>query len=105
MKPTEVKGALSAVAIAIAAVGAIAASTNAAADVALLPFYAGVAQMKPEGKLGQILKKEEIDTSITGARAWRIAYVSSDVADRKTISTGLVVAPTGTAPKEGRPVV
>jgi len=69
------------------------------------PFYADVMKMTPEGKLGQVIKQEKITTSVNGAQAWRIAYISSDVAGRATISTGLVVAPVGQAPKEGRPVL
>ena len=69
------------------------------------PFYESLKVIKPEGKLGQIIKQEKIKTSVKGAQAWKIAYVSSDVADRKTIVTGLVVAPIGQAPKEGRPIL
>ncbi|BEI39253.1 lipase family protein [Polynucleobacter sp. HIN8] len=68
-------------------------------------FYADVIKMKPDGKLGQVIKQEKIDTSIKGAQAWKIAYISSDVGGRTTISTGLVVAPVAAAPKEGRPVL
>jgi pimeloyl-ACP methyl ester carboxylesterase len=69
------------------------------------PFYAAVMKMAPEGKLGQVIKKEEVATAVNGAQAWRIAYISSDVSGRKTISTGLVVAPKGPAPTGGRPVM
>ena len=75
------------------------------ADPPMPPFYAAVMKMVPEGKLGQIIKKEKIETSVKGAQAWKIAYISSDVAERKTISTGLIVAPIGQAPKEGRPIM
>ncbi|WP_286306319.1 alpha/beta fold hydrolase [Polynucleobacter sp. HIN5] len=68
-------------------------------------FYADVIKMKPEGKLGQVIKQEKIDTSIKGTQAWKIAYISSDVAGRKTISTGMIVAPVGPAAKEGRPIL
>ena len=71
----------------------------------MAPFYESLKVIKPEGKLGQIIKQEKIKTSVKGAQAWKIAYVSSDVADRKTIVTGLVVAPIGQAPKEGRPIL
>lgn len=81
------------------------ASQIATADPAVPPFYQSVMKMKPEGKLGQILKKEKIETPIPGAEAWRIAYVSSDLNDKKTISTGLVVAPAGKAPADGRPII
>lgn len=89
-------------AIALTTVGVCA---TAMADPSVPPFYAAVMQMKPEGKLGQIISKEKISTSLEGAQAWRIAYISSDVNDRKTISTGFLVAPIGEAPKEGRPVI
>jgi pimeloyl-ACP methyl ester carboxylesterase len=80
-------------------------AANGAAQLSLPPFYEATSKMAAEGKLGQVIKKEEIKTSIPGARAWLIAYVSSDIANRRTIATGLVVAPVGKAPKEGRPVV
>ncbi len=77
----------------------------AMADPAVPPFYQSVMQMKPEGKLGQIIKQEKVSTPVQGAQAWRIAYISSDMNDKKTISTGLVVAPTGVAPASGRPII
>lgn len=95
----------SVVTTAVVSVGAIAISFDALAEVSLPPFYAAVSQMKTDGKLGQVIKKEKVATAIPGAQAWRIAYISSDVNDRKTISTGLLVTPVGKAPKEGRPVV
>ena len=75
------------------------------ADPPVQPFYASVMKMAPEGKLGQVIKQEKIETSVKGAQAWKIAYISSDIAGRKTISTGLVVAPVGQAPAGGRPVI
>jgi pimeloyl-ACP methyl ester carboxylesterase len=77
----------------------------ALANPALPAFYQSAMQMKVEGKLGQVLKKEKIETPIKGAQAWRIAYISSDLNGKKTLSTGLVVAPIGQAPKEGRPII
>ena len=78
---------------------------GAIAEPSVGPFYQSVMQMKPEGKLGQIIKQEQISTPIKGAQAWRIAYISSDLNDKKTISTGLVVAPIGAAPAGGRPII
>lgn len=69
------------------------------------PFYESVIQMSPNGKLGEIIKKEQISTSLKGAQAWKIAYISSDVRERRTIATALVIAPAGPAPKEGRPIL
>lgn len=58
-------------------------------------FYQEVAKIKPSGKLGQVVKKEEISTPIAGAKAWKIAYISSDVNNIRTLATALVVAPLG----------
>ena len=77
----------------------------AMAEPAVPPFYQSVMQMKAEGKLGQVIKKERVNTPIAGAQAWRIAYISSDLNDKKTISTGLVVAPISAAPAGGRPII
>ena len=75
------------------------------AEVSLPPFYEATSNLKREGKLGQVIMKEKVATTIPGAQAWRIAYISSDVNDLKTISTGLLISPVGQAPKEGRPVI
>lgn len=80
-------------------------SSAQAADVALPPFYEAAAALSPDQPLGTVLAKEPVATKIPGAEAWRIAYVSSDLRDRKTISTGLVIVPTGPAPAGGRPIV
>jgi pimeloyl-ACP methyl ester carboxylesterase len=61
--------------------------------------------MQPNGKLGEIIKKEKIKTSVKGAQAWKIAYISSDAMERKTIATGLLIAPIGKGPAEGRPIL
>ena len=90
----------------IAVVAACSVSSNVAfADPSVPPFYQAAMQMKAEGKLGQILKKEKVATPVSGAQAWRIAYISSDLTGKKTISTGLVVAPIGAAPAGGRPII
>ena len=103
MKASRIRNTLAAVSLGVATMGMVAG--NSAAQVSLPPFYNAVSKMAAEGKLGQIVKKEEIKTPIPGARAWLIAYVYSDIANHKTIATGLVVAPTGKIPMEGRPVV
>lgn len=76
-----------------------------AAEVALPPFYQAAASLKADGPLGTVVAKEAVATSIPGAEAWRIAYVSSDLRDRKTLVTALVIAPTGAAPAGGRPIM
>src|SRR5262245_59079690 len=68
-------------------------------------FYEAASKIPPEGMLGQVVGQESITTPVAGAQAWRIAYISSDVTGRKTIVTGLVVAPIGSPPAEGRPIL
>lgn len=68
-------------------------------------FYEETMKIKPNGKLGQIVKKQEIKTSLKNAKAFKIAYISSDVNDKKTITTGLMVVPTGKVPEGGRGVI
>ena len=68
-------------------------------------FYEAASKLRPQGALGQIVGQESIPTPVAGAQAWRIAYISSDVSGRKTIVTGLVVAPVGLAPAGGRPIM
>ncbi len=75
------------------------------ADPPVPPFYEAAMKISPNGKLGQVLRKEKISTTVKGAQAWKIAYISSDVGGRKHIVTGLVVTPIGRAPKEGRPIM
>jgi len=93
------------VAVGLGAVGLGAAAPAVKADVALPPFYEAVMKLSPDGRLGQVVKREKVKTSIAGAQAWRIAYISSDAQERKTLSTALVVAPVGPAPKEGRAMI
>ncbi len=97
------------VALTVAGLGAIGLSgSNSLAQaptVSLGPFYEKAAKLVPNGMLGQILSKESIARTIAGADAWRIAYVSSDTQERKTVVTALVVAPKGEVPKGGRPIV
>lgn len=76
-----------------------------AADVVLAPFYTALSSISLDQPLGTVVAKEAVATSVPGAEAWRIAYVSSDLRDRKTLSTGLVIVPKGAPPAEGRPIV
>lgn len=86
-----------------ALLGVLCSAAHAEPPVA--PFYESAMKMNPNGKLGQIIKKEQIKTSIKGAQAWKIAYISSDVGERKTIATGVIISPVGAPPKEGRPIL
>ena len=79
--------------------------TANAAEIALAPFYKNLAAMSPDHPLGTVVAKEQVDTQVPNAEAWRIAYVTSDVRGQKTLASGLVVAPNGEVPAGGRPIV
>ncbi len=68
-------------------------------------FYSTLPDPDPNAKLGTLVKAEKINTSVAGANAWRIAYISSDIKENKTLVTGILVAPTGPAPRAGRPIM
>lgn len=89
----------------LALAAAISCAAPASAEPPIPAFYKAVVKMKPQGKLGQVIARERVATSVPGAVAWRIAYISSDMADKKTISTGLMIVPKGKVPKGGRPVM
>lgn len=90
----------------IAALGVLAGANLAqAAEVALPPFYQGLAAISPDQPLGTVVAQAAVATAIPGAQAWRIAYVSSDAMDRKTLSSALVIAPAGDMPATGRPII
>jgi dienelactone hydrolase len=91
--------------LAFAIGGTLVLSLSVHAEPPVAPFYQAVARLAPTGKLGEVIKREKVSTSIKGAQAWRIAYISSDVGDRTTVATALVVAPTGKAPAGGRPIM
>ena len=85
------------VALTVAGLGVIGLSgSNSLAQaptVSLDPFYEKAAKLAPNGMLGQILSKESIARTIAGADAWRIAYVSSDTHERKTVVGFVALAP------------
>ncbi len=57
----------------------------------------------PKEAPGTLVKHERIATSIKGAQAWRVLYVSRDMHGISHLSSGLVIAPLGTG--ANRPVV
>ena len=63
-------------------------SSAVLADPPVSQFYVEAQKIAPTGKLGEVVKKEKIKTTVKGAQAWKIAYISSDYAGNKTIATG-----------------
>ena len=86
--------------------GPASAPLHAQTPTVYLPkFHDEATKLSPDGKFGQVLSRQSIPTTLAGADAWLIAYVSSDALERKTVVTALVVAPKGDIPEEGRPIV
>jgi len=68
-------------------------------------FYTSLPQINPNAKLGTLVKVEKISTTMPGVNVWKIAYVSSDVQERKTLVTGIVAAPVNNGSLADRPIV
>lgn len=68
-------------------------------------FYTTLPAIPANAKLGELIKVEKITTSLPNAQAWKIAYVSSDVNNKKTLVTGILAAPKGPVPIGGRPIM
>lgn len=68
-------------------------------------FYSSLPEVDTNAKLGALIKVEKISTTMPDVQAWKIAYISSDVAGRKTLVTGIVAAPSSAAPDAGRPIM
>jgi alpha-beta hydrolase superfamily lysophospholipase len=66
-------------------------------------FYSVPASL-PSAKPGSLIRATRIDAP-EGANAWRVLYHSRAVDGRDIAVSGVVVAPTGKAPKRGRAVV
>lgn len=54
---------------------------------------------------GTLLKVEQVDSKVAGARLWRIIYTSTDARGAAVPVSGLIAAPTGSAPSGGYPLV
>lgn len=79
----------------LVAIGLLLVSAVVVAEPSVAPFYQQAAQINPVGKLGQVVNYKQIVAGIPGADAWKIAYISSDVNNKNTVATALVVAPQG----------
>jgi pimeloyl-ACP methyl ester carboxylesterase len=87
----------------LALLPAAANATPIMGPVDMAPFYMALPDVAPDAKVGTLVTSESIPTSMTNTKAWKIAYVSSDVANRKTLVTAIVAAPADTA--SNRPVM
>ena len=102
---------LIAIAVIIAAVVIAAVITSALkqqqlqkAQDSLDPFYtppSNVAAFLP----GDIVRSEPMSIDIPEAQAWRILYLSEQLDGQRSVTSGMIIAPKGSPPAGGRPVV
>ncbi len=70
-----------------------------------LPSFYAVPSFSAKAPLGTVLKDQAVTVSGLSGTAYRVMYVSENVAGKRVPATGYVVVPTGTAPKGGWPVL
>jgi alpha-beta hydrolase superfamily lysophospholipase len=80
-----------------------AASSELDGQYAIPAFYEPPSPL-PAGEHGDLIRSEEI-AAPEGARAWRVLYLSETHDGTAVATSGIVVAPEGEAPPEGRKVV
>jgi len=78
--------------------------SDAARQRRLAPFYEPPSGWRA-APAGALLREQPLGATIAGAQAWRILYRSERADGTPTVSSGMVLAPTGDAPVGGRPVV
>jgi pimeloyl-ACP methyl ester carboxylesterase len=95
-------------AVSIALMGTAVAATNPDdrfGPVNLDPFYLNLPEPDQTAAPGTLLKAEPISSSVPGVKAWKIAYVSTDVRERRFVVTGVAVVPDTPPPTGGRPML
>jgi pimeloyl-ACP methyl ester carboxylesterase len=68
-------------------------------------FYLNLPEPDQNAAPGTLLVAEQIASSVPGVKAWKIAYITTDVRERRFVATGLAVVPDMPAPVGGRPMV
>jgi acetyl esterase/lipase len=96
---------------AVVSIGAVSCSADSKKDAAIssttIPtaqFYATPSSF-PTDKPGTIVRAEPMTAPQPNSQAWLVMYTSTSETGQPIVVTGMVIAPTGPAPKGGRPVV
>ena len=105
LRPLSCSFALITTSITLSLISPLSASASDFGPVTMGSFYTALPAIPDNAKIGTLVKVEKIPTSMPGAQAWKMAYVSSDAQGKKTLVTGIVAAPDGAAPAGGRPVM
>ena len=69
------------------------------------PAFYELPDPPPTGEPGEIVRSEPIASTMSGTKAWRVLYHSTDLAGTDVVVSGVVVAPDSPAPVGGRAVV
>jgi len=96
--------AVAVIVITLVIVGGLKQQQGEKAQDILDPFYTPPPNLIA-GSPGDIVRIESIPVDIPGARAWRMLYVSEQLDGQRSITSGMIIAPTGTPPEGGRPVI
>jgi pimeloyl-ACP methyl ester carboxylesterase len=98
-------------AVGTVALGATACSSdstkNSAISSTTIPnaqFYATPSSF-PTNKPGTLVRAQPMTPPTANSQAWQVMYTSTSETGEPIVVTGMVIAPTGPAPKGGRPVV
>lgn len=94
--------------ISIALMGSAAAATESNdrfGPVNLDAFYLNLPEPDQSAAPGTLLKADPITSSVPGVKAWKIAYITTDVRERRFVATGVAVVPDAPAPAGGRPML
>jgi hypothetical protein len=83
---------------------ALAFADEARAQSAAGPFYT-IDPAQEQGRPGELIRSEPMAGAPTGATAFRVLYRSTSPSGDPIAVSGIVVAPAGPPPAEGRPVV
>ena len=94
--------------LSIALMGSAIAASNADdrfGPVSLDAFYLSLPEPDQNAAPGTLLRAEPISSSVPGVKAWKIAYVTTDVRERRFVATGVAVVPDSPPPVGGRPML
>ncbi|WP_204772982.1 lipase family protein [Leifsonia flava] len=69
------------------------------------PAFYGTTGSEGSAPPGTLVRSERLLSAPTGSEAWRILYHSTDALGHDILTSGVVVAPVGAAPPEGRTIV
>lgn len=80
-------------------------NTERFGPVSLDDFYLTLPEPDQNAAPGTLIKSQAITSSVPGVKAWKIAYITTDVRERRFVATGVAVVPNTPPPAQGRPMI